>query len=160
MSDGKDDLDGLLRGLGETAPFPIDWTAYERSVLARLARAQAAERRRFTWKLALAALTGAAAMVMLRTAFAPAVNSFPPVPSTLTIVPPAPAPKEKSDEPVRPEPKTPTRIVDTDASLKPFAKRIRLPGGAVAQIQFDGYSEPGHSGPSYFIARSLKSMTR
>ena len=66
-----DQTDVLLKELRIGLPFEVDWAEYHRKVLHRIARAEAARRRRSVWLLVAGAVSGAAAMLMLMHTFQP-----------------------------------------------------------------------------------------
>lgn len=61
----EEPMDDLLRELGQGAPFPVDWTEYEQSVMRRLFLQQALRRRRAWWSMVASGAVGSVATLVL-----------------------------------------------------------------------------------------------
>jgi len=144
-----DQLDEGLAQLGRRDPFPVDWQQYGRALVTRLARAEAARRRR-TWMVAAgSALVGAAAMLALAVALRilePPGSPTGPVPPGLPPAGPGPIAQRPAGE----EPRAPAR--PGVAEPGPFVRVFRCADGRMAEMRFEGFSPPGAQGGSAIVA--------
>jgi hypothetical protein len=169
----SDELDEPLGALKSRAPFPVDWQAYSRQLLARLAAAEARRRRRM-WSLSLfSACAGAAASLAIVFAFWGALRQHPPVverpgPPAAELAPGG-VPTPDSDELAswivrgtaegvsvarlsRPAGGQPDEMVMTE----PFSRKFRRPDGGAAEIRFFGEGDAGEgAGSGIFAARRV-----
>lgn len=124
-----DAIDERLRALGQGTPFPVDWHAYERSLLDRLARAQSRRARRTFWIGLTGTLAGAAATLLF----------------SLTLAQPGSS-RELSEvnNPLAPEPSSQQSASsengDANPVFKPGAAPVVLrrvgPDGEVSEIRY------------------------
>jgi hypothetical protein len=133
----SDAMDGLLRDLGRGTPFPVDWTAYEREVLHRLAQQQARRRRRVWWAAAFGTGIGTAATFVAMVALA----SFRPV--SQVAGPAVPRAEPQLTAPPQAAAVVTEGAKPADAEFRPCIRSIRRADGTVSEIRFAGFSGPG-----------------
>ncbi|HYG75839.1 MAG TPA: hypothetical protein VEK08_12615 [Planctomycetota bacterium] len=124
-----DEMDNLLRELGQGTPFAVDWSAYERDLMQRIFLQQAQRRRRMWWATLSGAAAGAVATFVLTLSFG-ARSQLPHTPTNgqastaQDVRPPAP-PVEIAPE-IAPAPQP---------SLEPVNGPLPVPGpGEVVRI--------------------------
>lgn len=151
-----DHTGALLNELGSGLPFEVDWDAYHREVLRRLAHAEAARKRRSVWLTLFGALSGAAAMLLLTHALTPSAGPAR-VELAARVMADAPEPESKAQGYVRAirTGSSGTGIIraiinpaeQRTEDAKPFTRR-----SGTSEIRFDGFSAPESSDAGFIAA--------
>ena len=145
----NDNLDELLAELRRGTPFSVDWTEYEREVLRRLGRREAARKRSAWWLAALGACAGAAAACVIM-ASRIGLRAVPTGAGTAATPQVITRTKVQEQEP----PAAATAAVEREAG--PYMRVTRGVDGVVSRIRFDGFSAPGAQGPRMIAAVSRR----
>lgn len=180
-----DEMDNLLRDLGQGSPFPVDWEAYDRQLMERVFRRQAARARKM-WLATLAgAVAGAAATFLITVSLQKSPPADTGAISTGTHEQPAvdkkevPQPAAPVQTPVNAPMAEPdvnggefVRIVGLDGGIarlkvkepsgdiRPFSKKMGRSYGRTSEITFVGYSGPDAGEPSYIAAKTKTALKR
>lgn len=134
----RDPLDENLRALGQGTPFPVDWQAYERQLLARLARAQGRRMRRGVLLACGGALAGAAASLLVAF-FAWPQREDPGYAQA------DPARKPSVPENISPLPEKQQENAVPPARSQPMVLRRRGRDGTMGEIRFMGATPPAEN---------------
>jgi len=145
----SENLDVLLAELGRGTPFPVDWTKYEREVLRRLARREAARKRRAWWMAAWGACAGASAACVVMALW---VGLRPaPIGAETAVAPHAPLQTAVQQK------EQPAAVASAEErEARPCIRTTHGPDGVVGQIRFAGFSAPKEQGGGLIAAASRR----
>jgi hypothetical protein len=179
-----DEMDNLLRDLGQGSPFPVDWATYERQLMERVFRRQAARARKMWLATLVGAVAGAAATFLITVSLQ---KSAPETEAASTSAPEQPAvEKREAPQPAAPV-RTPVnapvaepdnnsgefvlivgrdggiarlKVKEPSGDMQPFSKKVRRSDGRMSEITFAGYSGPDAGEPSYIAAKTKPALKR